>query len=58
VVSNFGNHSATIYRRTASGDTPPIRTIRGSPADAPASMFGNIGAMTYDTKRSEFLIFN
>jgi len=58
VVSNFGNHSATVYRRTASGDTPPIRTIRGAPADAPASMFGNIGAMTYDTRRNEFLIFN
>ena len=40
------------------GDTAPIRTIRGAPADAPASMFGNIGAMTYDTKRNEFLIFN
>jgi DNA-binding beta-propeller fold protein YncE len=58
VVSNFGNHSATVFRRTASGDTAPIRTIRGAPADAPASMFGNIGAMTYDTKRNEFLIFN
>ena len=58
VVSNFGNHSATIYRRTASGDTPPIRTIRGAPADAPSPMFGQIGAITYDTRRSEILTFN
>jgi 6-phosphogluconolactonase (cycloisomerase 2 family) len=58
VVANFGNHSSTVYRRTASGDVPPIRTIRAAPADAPASMFGNLGAMTYDTKRNEFLVFN
>jgi DNA-binding beta-propeller fold protein YncE len=58
VVANFGNHSSTIYRRTASGDAAPIRQIRSAPADAPAPMFGNIGATTYDTKRNEFLTFN
>jgi DNA-binding beta-propeller fold protein YncE len=58
VVANFGNHSSTIYRRTASGDTPPIRMIRSAPPNAPAPMFGNIGAATYDTKRNEFLTFN
>ena len=58
LVANFGNHSSTVYRRTASGDTAPIRTIRSAPADAPAPMFGNIGAITYDTKRNQFLTFN
>ena len=57
-VANFGNHSSTVYRRTASGDTKPIRQIRAAPADAPAPMFGNIGSATYDTKRSQLLVFN
>ena len=58
LVANFGNHSSTVYRRTASGDTPPIRTIRAAPVNAPAPMFGNIGAITYDTRRNQFLTFN
>ena len=58
VVANFGNHSSTVYPRTASGDTPPTRTIRSAPVNAPAPMFGNIGAITYDTKRNQFLTFN
>jgi DNA-binding beta-propeller fold protein YncE len=58
VVANFGNHSSTIYRRTASGDAAPIRQIRAAPPDAPAPMFGNIGSATYDTKRSQLLVFN
>jgi hypothetical protein len=58
LVANFGNHSSTVYRRTASGDTAPIRTIRSAPANALAPMFGNIGAITYDTKRNQFLTFN
>ena len=58
VVANFGNHSSTVYERTASGDTPPTRTIRASPAGAPAPMFGNIGSATYDTTRDELLVPN
>ena len=58
VVANFGNHSSTIYKRTASGDAAPVRQIRSAPPDAPAPMFGNIGSATYDTKRSQLLIFN
>jgi DNA-binding beta-propeller fold protein YncE len=58
VVANFGNHSSTIYRRTASGDAAPIRQIRAAPPDAPAPMFGNIGSATYDTRRSQLLVFN
>jgi DNA-binding beta-propeller fold protein YncE len=58
VVANFGNHSSTIYPRTASGDVAPIRQIRAAPPEAPAPMFGNIGSATYDTKRSQLLVFN
>jgi 6-phosphogluconolactonase (cycloisomerase 2 family) len=58
VVANFGNHSSTVYPRTASGDTPPKRTIRSAPVNTPAPMFGNIGAITYDTRRNQFLTFN
>jgi len=58
VVANFGNHSSTIYPRLASGDTPPVRTIRSAPPNTPAPMFGNIGSVAYDTKRDELLVFN
>jgi DNA-binding beta-propeller fold protein YncE len=58
VVANFGNHSSTVYKRTASGDAAPVRQIRAAPPDAPAPMFGNIGSATYDTKRSQLLVFN
>jgi hypothetical protein len=58
VAANFGNHSSTVYRRSASGDTAPLRTIRAAPANAPAPMFGNIGALAYDTKRDQILAPN
>jgi hypothetical protein len=58
VVANFGNHSSTVYAQNASGDTPPLRTIRAAPADAPAPMFGNIGSATYDSIRDELLVPN
>ena len=58
LIANYGNHSATVYPRTVSGDVAPIRTIRGAPANAPTPLFGNIGAITYDTKRSQLVTFN
>jgi hypothetical protein len=58
IAANFGNHSSTVYKRDASGDTPPIRTIRAAPANTPAPMFGNIGTLTYDTKRDQLLVPN
>ena len=57
-VSNFGNHTATVYRPTASGDAPPMRTIRSGPQGQPALMIGNPGAVAYDTKREEILVPN
>lgn len=58
VVANFGNHSSTIYKLDASGDAAPIRTIRAAPANTPAPMFGNIGTLSYDTKRDQLLVPN
>jgi len=57
-VSNFGNHTATVYRPTASGDAAPLRTIRAAPRNQPALMIGNPGAVAYDTKREEILVPN
>ena len=58
VVANFGNHMATVYPRDASGDVAPSRTIRSAPQGTPAPMFGNVGALAYDTKRDEILAPN
>ena len=58
VVANFGNHSSTVYKLDANGDAPPLRTIRAAPANTPAPMFGNIGTLSYDTKRDQLLVPN
>jgi len=57
-VANMGNHSATAYPLTANGDAAPLRKIRGGPADEPALMIGNPGAVGYDSKREEILVPN
>jgi DNA-binding beta-propeller fold protein YncE len=57
-VANFGNHTATVYKMDASGNTSPLRTIRSGPADLPALMIGNPGAVAYDAKRQEILVPN
>ena len=56
-VANFGNHSATVYNRTASGDTAPIRVIRSAPTGTPAPALAN-ARIAYDTKREEILAPN
>ena len=57
-VANFGNHAATVYKRTAAGDVAPLRVIRGAPIDSPAPMMGNPHTIAYDTKRDEILVSN
>ncbi len=57
-VANFGNHTATAYKLGAAGNTPPLRTIRSGPADEPALMIGNPGAIAYDAKREQILVPN
>jgi len=58
VVANMGNHSATVYPRTAQGDTPPARTIRNGPLGKTALMIGNPGSVAYDTKRDAIIVPN
>ena len=58
VVANMGNHRATVYPRTAQGDTPPIRTIRTAADGTPTLQIGNAGAVAYDSKRDELLVPN
>ena len=57
-VSNFGNHSATVYPLDANGDVAPLRTIRSAPLDKQAIMIGNPGAINFDTNREEILVPN
>ena len=57
-VSNYGNHSLTVFALTAEGDTAPLRLIRSGPEDSRALMIGNPGAVAYDTKREEILVPN
>ena len=54
----MGNHSATVYARTAAGDVAPLRTIRSAPRGKKADMIGNPGAAAYDSKREEILVPN
>ena len=57
-VTNFGNHTVTVYPSGAEGDTPPLRTIRSAPMGEPSLMIGNPGAVEFDTKRKEILVPN
>lgn len=54
----MGNHTATVYRRTASGNVAPLRTIRSAPLGKLALAIGNPGAVGYDSKREEILVPN
>ena len=56
-VANFGNHRVTVYPRTASGDTLPIRTIRSAPEGVPSPSLANV-RLGYDTKREQILAPN
>ena len=55
-VASFGNHLALAYKLGASGDTAPIRIIRGSPLNTTGTMISNPFAVAYDTKREEILV--
>ena len=57
-VANFGNHTATVYKSKATGDTAPLRVIRSGPLGTEALDIGNPGALAYDSKREEILVPN
>jgi len=57
-VSNFGNHTATVYSATADGDVAPKRVIRSAPLDSGTPNIGNAFAPSYDSKRDELIVPN
>ena len=57
-VSNMGNHRATVFDRTATGDAEPKRVIRSAPPVKIALAIGNPGAVGYDSKREQILVPN
>ena len=57
-VANYGDHTALVFARTASGDVAPKRIVRNAPAGSPTVGFGNPGAVAYDSKRDELLVPN
>ena len=57
-VANYGDHTALVFPRTASGDVAPKRIVRNAPAGSPTVGFGNPGAIAYDSKRDELLVPN
>ncbi len=57
-VTNYGDHSALVFPRTAQGNVVPKRVLRNAPTRTPAVGFGNPGAVAYDSKRDELLVPN
>jgi DNA-binding beta-propeller fold protein YncE len=57
-VTNYSDHSAVVFARTATGDVAPKRVIRNAPMGAASVGFGNPGAVAYDSKRDEILVPN
>jgi DNA-binding beta-propeller fold protein YncE len=57
-VANYGDHTAVVFPRTASGDVAPKRIIRNAPQDAATCGFTNASSATYDSKRKEVLVAN
>ena len=49
---------ATVFRRTAEGDTPPLRVIRTAPQGTVAPALGQVTSIAYDSKRGEILAPN
>src|SRR5438067_947279 len=57
-VANYGDHTAVVFPRTASGNVRPKRIIRNAPKDTPTCGFTNASAAAYDSKRDEILVPN
>jgi len=57
-ATNPGDHSITIYKRTAQGNAAPLRRMRGAPEGTPAPGIGNPGGIAYDPMREQLLVPN
>lgn len=53
MVTNVGNHSVTVYPRTASGPTAPMRTLSGA-----ATGLSSPAGVLVDTLYSELVVAN
>ena len=56
-VANMGNHRATVYRRTAEGNTAPLREIRSAPEGVASPTLANV-RIGYDSRRDQILAPN
>jgi len=57
-VANYGDHTAVVFDRAASGNVAPKRIIRNAPKGTPTTGFTNASAAAYDTKRDQLLVPN
>jgi len=57
-VANYGDHTAAVFPRTATGNAAPKRIVRNAPAGTPTGGFGNPYAVAYDSKRDQLLVPN
>jgi len=57
-VTNYREHTAVVFARTAEGNVAPKRILRNAPPGTPAVGFGNPGAVAYDSKRDQILVPN
>lgn len=57
-VANYGDHTAVVFDRTASGNAAPKRIIRNAPAGTPTTGFTNASAAAYDSMRDQLLVPN
>jgi DNA-binding beta-propeller fold protein YncE len=57
-VTNSHDHSALVFSRSASGNAAPLRMLRSASTDAAVVGFGNPGALSYDSTRSEIIVPN
>jgi len=57
-VTNYREHTALAFARTAEGNVAPKRVLRNALPGTAAVGFGNPGAVAYDSKRDQILVPN
>ena len=57
-VANYGDHTAVVFPRTATGNVKPKRIVRNAPAGTPTTGFTNAASAAYDPGRDEILVPN
>ncbi len=57
-MANYGDHTAVVFPRTASGNAAPSRIVRNAPPETPTCGFTNVSAAAFDSKRGAILVPN